>query len=431
VQSLTAAVVGQALLFLSGPILARVLGVEGRGQLALFLLSIALVAQIGLVGLPVAVTHHLAGHKNPRPAAADLWLSKWRWMATCVPAALIASLIAYVLMRSDRLPDSPLSLLFVGVITFAIMVQTMLLAGLAGLGEFRLFNCLRVLPAVSVALVAVLATMLDLPALSVLLAMYGTAFLIATLITGAVVGRLIPAGGTPKAVPKKRLYRFGVLALVGASNPADALSFDQAAVGLILGDRALGLYVVAVAFANFSNLLLSSIGLIGSPRVAAARDDAAKAYLVRRYLQVGLVVGGVQTILALAVLPWLIPVLYGEDFESSVGVARVLAVAGLLVGIRRLLTLLAQGCGRPKLASVSETCALVILLLALPLLISVMGLYGAAGAVALASAVGAGITAAGLLRPRSRRQGGGEGLPAGRRQAEPRSVGPTNFPELS
>jgi O-antigen/teichoic acid export membrane protein len=267
------------------------------------------------------------------------------------------------------------------------------------MAQFRSFNVARTLPAAGGVVVALFVTIQGRTALPLLLSFYAIATVAAALVASALVRRCLPGRGCSARVPTRQLYRFGVLALVGASNPVDALGLDQAAVGLFLGERALGLYVVGGAFSNLSNFLLSSIGLIGSPRVTSARKPHARISLIRRYLILGLAVGALETAVVVAALGWLIPLLFGTQFSASVGVARFLAVTGLIVGLRRLLVLLAQGAGRPGLASVGETIALILLLASIPVWLALLGTYGAAVAVALSSAAGAGIVAAGLRRP--------------------------------
>ena len=51
---------GQAALLISGPLLARTLGLDGRGQLAALLLWPNVIALLGTLGLPSAVTYFLA-----------------------------------------------------------------------------------------------------------------------------------------------------------------------------------------------------------------------------------------------------------------------------------------------------------------------------------------------------------------------------------
>lgn len=398
-QSMAVAVVGQAMLFVSGPLIARALGVTGRGQYALCLLCVALITQVGLLGLPVAVTHYLASQALPRTTAAALWSVRWRWAGTCLPVAAAAGGSAYLLVRVGRLPSEPALPALIAAIAMATMVQTMAQAALAGISEFRVFNAVRLLPATVAVIVALTVTLTQTHSVSVVLGLYTVGIVAAALLSVIALRRQLAERKRHSGdVPCARLYHFGAMAMIGASNPADSLGLDQFAVGLLLHERVLGLYVVAAAFANLSNFLLSSIGLIASPRLAGTLDEEARRVLFKRYLALGVAVGVIETAAVFAALPWLIPTLFGDQFARSVEVGRFLVIAGLLVGIRRLATMLSQGSGRPGLASASELCALVTLVVALPLVIGVAGPLGAATAVGLASLAGIGVTLTGLRR---------------------------------
>lgn len=58
--SLGSAVAGQGILVVSGVLVARVLGVEGRGELALIILVPGILAEHAPPGLPFAFTHVIA-----------------------------------------------------------------------------------------------------------------------------------------------------------------------------------------------------------------------------------------------------------------------------------------------------------------------------------------------------------------------------------
>ncbi|MCH7579585.1 MAG: hypothetical protein IIB22_05025, partial [Chloroflexi bacterium] len=60
VGSVATGLAGQTALLVSGPLLARMLGLDGRGYLAALVLWPALIAQLGSMGMPLAVTYFTA-----------------------------------------------------------------------------------------------------------------------------------------------------------------------------------------------------------------------------------------------------------------------------------------------------------------------------------------------------------------------------------
>src|SRR3990172_6537249 len=69
-QSIATGLVGQVLLLISGPLVARILGVEGRGYLAALYVWPAMLAALGTLGIPVACSYFLSS--EPGQAARIL-----------------------------------------------------------------------------------------------------------------------------------------------------------------------------------------------------------------------------------------------------------------------------------------------------------------------------------------------------------------------
>src|ERR1700674_1016482 len=140
IGSILTAVVGQALLIVSGILFARLLGPANRGYLALLLLLPAIFSQLGNFGLPVAASYFIArGHTRNgilktliRPAAALLAI------------LVILQAVALIWYLRGKPPD----VLRAGLITLvavpAMFVQDIGLGILQGEQRFRTFNLLRV-----------------------------------------------------------------------------------------------------------------------------------------------------------------------------------------------------------------------------------------------------------------------------------------------
>ncbi len=64
VGSIATGVMGQVVLVASGVVVARALGPENRGVLALVFVLCALVTQVGSLGVPVSVTYWIAAGRD-------------------------------------------------------------------------------------------------------------------------------------------------------------------------------------------------------------------------------------------------------------------------------------------------------------------------------------------------------------------------------
>ena len=62
-------------------------------------------------------------------------------------------------------------------------------------------------------------------------------------------------------------------------------------------------------------------------------------------------------------MPFLLPLLFGDDFSEAVSIGRILLLAALFLSIHRLLTELARGLGHPGYGSITELVNLGVFLL--------------------------------------------------------------------
>ena len=95
---------------------------------------------------------------------------------------------------------------------------------------------------------------------------------------------------------------------------------------------------------------------------------------------------------------------FGDEALPALGSARILVVAGLFLGMRRLSTALLQGLGRPGTATAAEALGFVAMVIAMLSLVPSYGLHGACAAMLIAGVVTAVAGLIGLER-HTRRSG--------------------------
>lgn len=391
----------QALMVVVGVVTARLLGVEGRGTVALVFALGLMASQLTLGGsLAVSVAKNLAErHVTARDGLGRI--ARRRWWLVLPPAAAAAAAMAF-LVRDEPVREVVALALAVLVITVITIVTRLLLAGLQG--EAGHLGRMAVVALVPYALYAVV--------LATALAAgweWDVAEVLAGFVVVSVVGALVAfrALSTPRREPtdalqERRLWRDARAAYVSSVRPLDSINLDRVLIGAIVGQAALGLYAAAIAVANLCGIIGNAISVIVLPQVARAEGDrSAQAAVARRWLGLTLALAvPIVVVLQLVVEP-VIRLAFGEEFADAVAIARWLIVADALFGLRKVMIAVLQGQGRGGIASWVEVVALVPLVggFALAAGTGELVIVGMTMVVAAATTV-VGLALALVLRPR-------------------------------
>ena len=249
----------------TGPLLARMLGPDGRGYLAALTLWPLVITQLREPGDP------LLAHLFDRPRLLGV-------EGTCAPGHGVARLQAVILVAFQALwlllilNGDPHSVRVAGWLTLALvpamLAQQYGLALLQGHLRLRLFNAMRLMPwflyAIGVATLFVASDHAIVPIVAALLAAFW--------ITGStclISGLRLCKGTASPSVGRRFLVSFGLRGLLSSFSAVDVLRPDQVVLALFLSPSALGLYVVGLAFTNLPYFIAKSVGLITFPWVAA------------------------------------------------------------------------------------------------------------------------------------------------------------------
>lgn len=389
---MSAGFAAQVLIAISGIIGARLLGPEDRGFLALLLIYPSVVAQVGSLGISLAITHHIA-----RTPAVAVPLLRSQLVPIALQVAVLTCVHALIVLEySSGKPDD---VKVAAVISLAAVPATYLshygLAVLQGRREYRSLNVWRLAPPfgyVAGLLVLVAAgggTLVELTAASV-----GSGLLAGALVVFVVARRVYrerasdDADKRVPAPPRGEIYRFGAASYLGYVSPLDSFRLDQLFVGLVLGPVQLGLYVVAVAFMNLPRFVGQSLGLVAAPHLAtlAGQDELRAA--ARRFVKTGVVACAAIAAGVGATLQWTLPFLFGEEYAGAIGTGRVLLLAAFFLGVRRIATDCARGAGLPRLGASAEIASLLSFAATAPPLAFAWGVVGVAWALAIGSLTG-------------------------------------------
>lgn len=387
VGSVAASVLVQGALVISGPLTARLLGLTGRGDLAILVIAASIGSFCGALGMPTAVAYTVS--REGLDASVVLRLIAPAWAALCLAAGTVTALVVVALIPAA--PGSPawVSPVLVGVCVVTAMNWQLVLASVQGEHRFRLLNALRPLSVLlSTAGITGLWLTVRHTTVAPTYAVTVAAGVVSNIAGWWLLSRGSGRGGTAPKATRWSVIRFGLASVAGANAPLEALSLDQAVVGIVLPRMQLGLYAVASSFDNAPAILLSGLGTIALPRVAGAPDRAARAAAMRRMTILAVALAGATAVGTEIVVGPLLPFAFGGSFAGAIPAARILIVAGFFLALRRILVVFLQGVGAPGHTGVGEVIALVVLVVAALILVPALGLAGASLAL-LAAALSA------------------------------------------
>lgn len=394
VGSLLSGIGAQAALLVSGVLVARMLGVEDRGYLALLILTPFIISQLGGLGLPISASYFVAREPARARTIAHSLASAYLFQAVCI---VTVHFIALSLLTRD----DPEMVWSAGLIT--LIVGPALLAHQYGLGllqgqqRFRPFNFLRLVPPAAYAVGILLLFVVGADNLIFAAIAYTASVVLAgtaTLVIAFVGLRHDERAPSPS---RGEMVRFGLRGLLGSAAPSETFRLDQAVVGLFLSPAALGLYVVGLAFTNLPRFLAQSIGMVAYPRVAASPDAIAARRATWRFVAFA----GVASLLVVGALEvsagWLIPFFFGEEFSAALPLVRILLIAAVFWSLRRTLADAVRGAGLPALGSIAELASWVTLPLALAVLLPLGGMEGVALAMVFSAVTSVATLATGFV----------------------------------
>ena len=400
----------QLLLLVSGVITARLLGVEGRGV-------VALVFALGLLGsqltwggsTPTALAKNLAErHVGARDGMRGI-LRRRAWLL--LPPCLVTGAAMAWLQRDS----STLTWLGLGAAVAVMTAQTiasrLLIASLQGeVGRLARMVAVSLLPQLlfAVTLTVAFAAGWDWSTGAVLLAFFAASTV------GLLAG--LPALSRPTRDPghrldERRLWQDTRATYVSSVRPLDSIGLDRILVGGLLGTISLGLYAAAAAVASLCGTVGNAVAVIVLPQVARSHGDpAAQRAIARRWLALTVLTVLVVVAVVEAIVEPVITTAFGGEFAGAVEVARWLIVADALFGIRKVLLAVLQGQGRGGRASWTELAMLPLLVAGIAVASwqdSLVGIGASLSGVGLLSCLLLGIAVAREPRSTGRHTAGG------------------------
>ena len=381
--------------FVGGVIAARLLLPVGRGELGQVMLWPMLLSSLGAFSIGDAIIYFAAGQRANMPRVIA--------SAFAIGAALSVVLVpgGYFLLPYLNAGASPeverISELFLVYIPLGY-AGFYAICAFQAIHRFELWNFLRALLSWAYAGLAVafwLTHEASVPA-------FAAASLLANLavfLTGAVLLHRIGAlGFRPDRGLIKHMIGYGARLHLGNLLALASQRLDQVLITQWLPAAEFGFYLVAMSVYLSATGLVTLLGSLLFPKVAAAEDDAARAEAMGPYLRLALILSLGGGLLLLVLAPWLMIWIYGAAYHPTVGAVQVFAIGVAPSAGKSLLSQAFKAIGQPKTIIAAEAAALAASAVALVILIPLFGIVGAASAFVLAQTVGFAVLAIALRR---------------------------------
>lgn len=342
---------------IGGILIARGLGVSGRGDYATVTSWMGAGLVFGEVGQTAAVTYFAS--RSPE-ATSDVVATAGSIMRrTGLVAIAIAMIAAF---QSPAGTDRWWSYALLAVVLPVSFVTAPFVFALQAL-QISTWNRVRAIQ--PLLWLVILAAILPFARLTVPLAM---ATVLATiLIQGVVAWSLLRRRGFRRGAVSRQLRRsmlaYGFSNLGSAVPTSLARQLDVIILGRLATSYAVGLYSVAVSYSQLTFPLATAIGSVVFPH--QARSASQGHGLVWRSVKWTLLVTILGTAPLLGLADWLLPAVYGHNFRGAIPVLVVLVPGMFALAVAQVCGDLLRGMGRPQAVAVSGWVSLAVLLAAL------------------------------------------------------------------
>jgi O-antigen/teichoic acid export membrane protein len=170
---------------------------------------------------------------------------------------------------------------------------------------------------------------------------------------------------------------------------------DQLVLSQVVPAADLGRYAIAVSITLMPAPLVSAIGSVAFPRLAAQRVITAQSHRLQRAAVLASAAVAAAILLPAAVgAYWLVPLVFGAAYRGAVPLLWILTPGGIFLSCSQVVSDLLRGRNRPVFVAGSEGLAAIFTVV---LLFALLPLVGVAAA-AIASTIAYGVALAAMIR---------------------------------
>lgn len=360
----------------TGPLTARLLRPEGRGELAAIQSWSQFLMVIGVLGF----TDSLVYYGSKRQKQLELAFTTW---SILLPASILFMIIGYFampyLLAAQRAEVVAEARRYLFLIPFAGLNSIHYLH--MSWNRLVIWNLLRlVLPGLYAFVLAFAWLFVGHVSPEWVARAYFVIYIVYSLTVVATLRVYGPA--RPRVASDLRLpmFRFGLQSVLGSLPQLLNLRLDQLVMTAFVQPTQLGWYVVAVSWSTILSGAVSAIGQAIFPELAQLTDPDSSRERLAQLIRIGFWVDVTVTVVMLVLTPIGLPLLFTRGFLPAVPSAFVLVLASGVLYFKMLLANGLKGIGQPAPVAWAEGIGLVVTLALLAWLLPAYGIIGAATA---------------------------------------------------
>lgn len=366
--------------FATGVVLARLLGPLQRGELAAIQTFPNVLSVLMLVGLPQAFVYWIS--KESQRSKEIVTTTLFLFIPLCMGALLIGYMAMPKVLAAQSEEVIRIARVYM-LVVFHLSFGSIYVWVAQGLQQFKYWNALRLFPTVLWLIAIVCGYVFD-----ILSPVYLVAFmlLVPTLsipVFTKIMWRSLNGPASLSVNQAKELLTFGVPLAVSSLPQVLNFRLDQLLLAAYLDPVLLGMYVVGVAWGGIMTSLLSSIGSVIFPSIAALNNVENQRQMLGVTTRSSIMVAIPVAFLNFFLTPILVPLLFGEPFRDAVPSALVLVAAGAFANLNTVWRDIVNGLGQPKQILYAELVGIIFTVTGLALLLPTYQLIGAAVATVL------------------------------------------------
>ena len=337
----------------TGPVTARALGAEGRGELA----AIVAVLTMGPWLLDLGVGQWLARERARGGDRGEL-------LGAALPVAFCFSLISVFVaiplanaIGGER--EIVVTFLKIGLLLMPLSVVLYMLSGVV-VGESRwgLYSAARLLGSILPVIVIVTMTVAG----SLTVGVAAAAYLVSGFLGSLLLLRVVRGVRRLSFSLRRSLVaaKFGARSWLGQVAGTANIRLDQVLMAGLVSSSELGLYAVAVTVGSIAFGLIQAVSAASFPRVAGGDPE-----LAARACRVTVLIVAAASLVLAAITPAMVPFVFGADFKPAVPMVLILLVASIPLAAAIVLSSALVAANDPGATMRAELVALAITIPAL------------------------------------------------------------------